>query len=57
VGPVELDPWRPQHEMIARRLVAPDQGLPTLCWPRKQVAGRLMKIAIEVEDTYRPTAS
>ncbi len=46
---VELDPWRPQHEMIARRLVPPDQVLPTLCWSRKEIAGRMVELALQVD--------
>lgn len=46
---VELDPWRPQHEMIARRLVIPDHVLPTLCWSRKEVAARLLDLAVQVD--------
>ena len=46
---VELDPWRPQHEMVARRLVTPDQVLPTLCWSRKEVAGRLLNLAVQID--------
>jgi 8-oxo-dGTP pyrophosphatase MutT (NUDIX family) len=50
---VELDPWQPQHEMIARRLVAVDQVLPTLCWSRKEVAGRLLDLALQVDRQHR----
>ncbi len=50
---VELDPWQPRHEMIARRLVAADQVLPTLCWSRKEVAGRLLELALQVDRQHR----
>jgi 8-oxo-dGTP pyrophosphatase MutT (NUDIX family) len=50
---VELDPWQPQYEMIARRLVAVNQVLPTLCWPRKEVAGRLLDLALQVDRHHR----
>jgi hypothetical protein len=46
---VELDPWQPCHEMIGRRLVAPDQVLPTLCWSHKEVAHRLLDLAIQID--------
>jgi 8-oxo-dGTP pyrophosphatase MutT (NUDIX family) len=46
---VELDPWRPRHEMIARRLVTPDQVLPTLCWSRREIAGRLLNLAVQID--------
>ena len=50
---VELDPWRPQHEMVARRLVTPDQVMPTPCWSRKEVAGRPLNLAAQI-DRQRP---
>ncbi len=50
---VELNPWQPQHEMIARRLVTVDQVLPTLCWSRKEVAGRLLDLALQVDRQHR----
>jgi 8-oxo-dGTP pyrophosphatase MutT (NUDIX family) len=46
---VELDPWQPQHEMLDRRLVPPDQVLATLFWSRKEVAGRLFDLARRVD--------
>lgn len=49
---VELDPWRPQHEMIARRLVAPHQVLSTLCWSGKQIAARLLDLANEIDHQH-----
>jgi ADP-ribose pyrophosphatase YjhB (NUDIX family) len=46
---VELDPWLPQDEMTARRLVAPDQVLDTLCWQYKEIAGRLLHLALDAD--------
>ena len=50
---VELDRWRPQHEMTARRLVPSDEVLPALCWSRKEVAGRLLDLAMQVDRQHR----
>jgi 8-oxo-dGTP pyrophosphatase MutT (NUDIX family) len=44
---VELDPWQPRHEMVGRRLVAPDQVLDVLSWQRKELADRLLRLAVE----------
>jgi ADP-ribose pyrophosphatase YjhB (NUDIX family) len=46
---VDLDPWQPQDEMIGRRLVAPDQVLDTLSWQRKEIAHRLLQLALDVD--------
>jgi 8-oxo-dGTP pyrophosphatase MutT (NUDIX family) len=46
---VELDPWRPQDEMIARRLVPPGQVLDTLSWQRKEIAHRLLQLALDAD--------
>jgi ADP-ribose pyrophosphatase YjhB (NUDIX family) len=46
---VELDPWQPQDEMIARRLVTPDQVLDTLWWQRKEIAHRLLQLALDAD--------
>jgi hypothetical protein len=35
--------------MIARRLVTPDQVLPSLCWSRKEVAARLLDLAVQAD--------
>jgi ADP-ribose pyrophosphatase YjhB (NUDIX family) len=50
---VYLDPWQPRHEMTARQLVNVDQVLPTLCWSRKEVAGRLLDLALHVDRAHR----
>jgi ADP-ribose pyrophosphatase YjhB (NUDIX family) len=46
---VDLDPWQPQDEMTARRLVPPGQVLDTLAWQRKEIAHRLLQLALDVE--------
>lgn len=46
---VELDPWRPRHEMIDRRLVPPEQVLATLSWSRKEIADRLLQLALDAD--------
>jgi 8-oxo-dGTP pyrophosphatase MutT (NUDIX family) len=50
---VELDPWQPQDEMIARRLVTPDQVLDTLTWQRKEIAHRLLQLALDADQHDR----
>jgi 8-oxo-dGTP pyrophosphatase MutT (NUDIX family) len=47
---VELDPWRPRHEMVDRRVLPPAQALELLSWPRKEIAHRLMACAIGIDD-------
>jgi 8-oxo-dGTP pyrophosphatase MutT (NUDIX family) len=55
---VELDPWRPRHEMTGRRLVIPDQVLPTLYWSRKEHARRLLDLAAQADrDDHAGTAA
>jgi len=46
---VELDPWQPRHEMTGRRLVTPDQVLGTLSWRRKEIAHRLLQLALDAD--------
>jgi 8-oxo-dGTP diphosphatase len=46
---IKLDPWQPRHEMIGRRLVTPDQVIPTLFWPRKELAHRLLQLALAAD--------
>jgi 8-oxo-dGTP pyrophosphatase MutT (NUDIX family) len=50
---VELDEFRPEHEMIARRLVAPEQFRGTLFWGSETAAGLILErgLAIESGDT------
>jgi ADP-ribose pyrophosphatase YjhB (NUDIX family) len=50
---VELDPWQPQDEMIGRRLAAPDQVLDTLSWQRKEIAQRLLQLALDADQHDR----
>jgi ADP-ribose pyrophosphatase YjhB (NUDIX family) len=50
---VELDPWQPQDEMIGRRLVTPDQVLDTLSWQRKEIAYRLLQLALDADQHDR----
>lgn len=46
---VELDPWQPRHEMTGRRLLPPDQVLETLSWRRKELADRLLDLALAAD--------
>jgi 8-oxo-dGTP pyrophosphatase MutT (NUDIX family) len=50
---VELDPWQPRHEMTGRRLVPPDQVLDTLSWQRKEIAHRLLHLALDADHDDR----
>jgi 8-oxo-dGTP pyrophosphatase MutT (NUDIX family) len=50
---VELDPWQPQDEMISRRLVAPNQVLDVLSWRRKEIAHRLLQLALDADQDDR----
>ena len=50
---IELDSWQPNHETSARQLVAPGDVLTTLSWHRKQIAGRLLDLALAAEHAYR----
>ena len=38
-----------QDEMIARRLVPPGQVLDTLWWQRKEIAHRLLQLALDAD--------
>ena len=42
---VEIDPWTPRHETVARRLLPPELVIPTLSWARKAIAARLLAAA------------
>jgi 8-oxo-dGTP pyrophosphatase MutT (NUDIX family) len=46
---VDLDPWQPQDEMTGRRLVPPGQVLDTLSWQRKEIAHRLLQLALDAD--------
>ncbi|HEX6676709.1 MAG TPA: NUDIX domain-containing protein [Actinomycetes bacterium] len=50
---VELDPWEPRHEMVDRRLVTPDHVLDTLSWGRKEIAARLLDLALDADHRDR----
>jgi 8-oxo-dGTP pyrophosphatase MutT (NUDIX family) len=50
---IELDPWQPAHETIARQLVPPGDVLTTLSWHRKQIARRLLDLALAAGHAYR----
>ena len=49
MGAVELDPWQPQDELIGRRLVPSGQVLDTLSWQGKEIAHRLLQLALETD--------
>jgi ADP-ribose pyrophosphatase YjhB (NUDIX family) len=49
---VALEPWRPQHEMTRRRLVPPGLVLPTLFWPEKTIAQRLLDQALAADQRH-----
>jgi ADP-ribose pyrophosphatase YjhB (NUDIX family) len=46
---VELGEWRPEHEIVERRLVEPADVVATLFWHGKALAARLLELACEVE--------
>lgn len=46
---VELDEFRPEHEMTARRLVAPEEFRATLFWGAETTAGLILERALAVE--------
>jgi 8-oxo-dGTP pyrophosphatase MutT (NUDIX family) len=46
---VKLDPWQPRDEMTGRRLVTPDRVLDTLSWRRKEIADRLLQLALDAD--------
>lgn len=50
---VELDPWRPRHEMTGRRLVAPAQVLSLLHWRHEEFARRLLDLALAANDRHQ----
>jgi 8-oxo-dGTP pyrophosphatase MutT (NUDIX family) len=50
---VELGPWQPRHEMTGRRLVTVDQVLGTLSWRRKEIASRLLQLALDADQHDR----
>lgn len=50
---VELDPRHPNDEKVARRLVPPENVLAGLSWRRKEIAGRLLRLALAVEHGHQ----
>jgi ADP-ribose pyrophosphatase YjhB (NUDIX family) len=46
---VELRDFRPDHEMIARRLVAPDEFRTTLFWGAETTAGLILERGLAIE--------
>jgi ADP-ribose pyrophosphatase YjhB (NUDIX family) len=46
---VELDEFRPEHEMTARRLVEPEQFRATLFWGAETAAGLLLERGLAIE--------
>ena len=50
---VELDEFRPEHEMSARRLVAPDGFRSTLFWGAETTAGLILERGLAIEQGTR----
>ena len=46
---VELDEFRPEHEMTARLLVAPEDFRATLFWGAETTAGLILERGLEIE--------
>lgn len=46
---VELDAWQPRHETVARKPVPSSLVLDTLSWRRKEIASRLLALAVAAE--------
>jgi ADP-ribose pyrophosphatase YjhB (NUDIX family) len=46
---VRLDRWEPRHEIIDRTLVESGQFLLTLSWAQKDIAARLLEMALTIE--------
>lgn len=53
---VELDEFRPEHEMSARRLVAPEEFRATLFWGAETTAGVIIERGLEIEERTRKPA-
>jgi ADP-ribose pyrophosphatase YjhB (NUDIX family) len=47
---VELDEFRPEHEMTARRLVAPGEFRATLFWGAETTAGLILERGLAIEN-------
>jgi len=50
---VELEPFTPEHEMTARRLVATDEFLSTLYWGREATARLILERGLAIEDQLK----
>lgn len=50
---VDLEPWHPNDEKVARRLVPPSDVVAGLSWRRKEIAGRLLELALAAERADR----
>lgn len=50
---VELDEFRPEHEMTARRLVAPEEFRTTLFWGGEATAGLILERGLAIENGDR----
>ena len=50
---VELDPFVPTHEMIARRLVTAAEFRDVLFWGSAPTAGPILARALAIEDMHR----
>jgi hypothetical protein len=53
---VEIEPWQPRHETVARSLVAPAQVLSRRSWAGTRIAARLLDLANAVEAADRHEA-
>jgi ADP-ribose pyrophosphatase YjhB (NUDIX family) len=47
---VELDPFRAEHEMTARRLVSPEEFRGALCWGGEATAGLILERGLAKEE-------
>jgi hypothetical protein len=50
---VELDEFRPEHEMTARRLVAPEEFRATLFWGAERTAWLILARGLAIENGDR----
>jgi hypothetical protein len=50
---IELDEFRPEHEMTARQLVAPEQFRATLFWGAEPTAGLILERGLAIESGDR----
>jgi len=54
---VDLGEWRPECEIVERRLVDPADVVASLFWHGKVLAARLLELALEAEDEDRRAAT